>query len=88
MALPAWFAATVQVPVVTNVTVPPETVHTGVVGEVNATARPDDEVADTAKGALPSALPASAAKVIVCAPFDTAKDCVTCGATLYVALPA
>lgn len=85
--LPAWLAAIVQVPVLTKVTVLPATVHTGVVVEVNTTERPEDVVADTAKGALPNALPVMAAKVIVWAPLDTVNDCVTWAATLKLTLP-
>ena len=77
-----------QVPALTNVTVVPETVQTGVVVDVNTTARPDEAVADTGNGALPIVLPGSAANVIVCAPLATVNDWVTCGAALKLPLPA
>ncbi len=38
VALPAWLALMVQVPVVSSVTLVPETVHTAVVAEVKLTA--------------------------------------------------
>mgnify|MGYP006996103632 CR=1 FL=1 len=40
MALPAWAARIVQVPVVTRVTLVPATVHTGVVSDEKLTAEP------------------------------------------------
>lgn len=82
LTLPVWFVAIVQVPSATMVTVEPEMVQTGVVVEVNVTARLDEAVADTVNGAEPKPLPASAAKVIVCVPLDTVNDCVTCVAAL------
>ena len=45
MALPAWSALTVQVPVVSRVRVLPATVQTPVVAEAKPTARPELEVA-------------------------------------------
>ena len=45
MALPAWFAAMVQVPALTPVTVLPLTVQTPVVRELKLTARPEEAVA-------------------------------------------
>ena len=45
-----------QVPVVTNVTVVPETVQIDVVAEVNATANELDDVAETVKVSVPAVL--------------------------------
>ena len=43
-----------QVPVATNVTVLPLTVHTGVVSEAKLTGRPEDAVALTVNGGAPN----------------------------------
>ena len=77
-----------QVPTVTKVTVAPDTVQTGVVVDVNATARADEAVAVTVNGATPKFLPASAANVMVCAPFAIANDWLTCVAAVKLVLPA
>ena len=86
--MPAWLAAIVQVPNVKSVTDAPETVHTGVVVEVKATARPDEAVAEIVNGATTKLLAARAAKVIVCVPLLMTTLLVTCGAALNVAFPA
>ena len=77
-----------QVPTLTSVTVAPDIVQTGVVVDVNATAKADDAVAATVNGAPPKFLPASAANVMVCAPFAIANDWLTCVAAIKLALPA
>ena len=56
----------VQVPGPTKVTEVPDTVHTPVVAEVNATVKPDDAVADSVGGVSEIILSASAPNVIVC----------------------
>jgi hypothetical protein len=66
-------ALIVQVPGPTKVTEVPETVHTPVVAEVNATVNPDDAVADSVGGVSEMILSASAPKVIVC-PDNTVKE--------------
>jgi hypothetical protein len=55
----------VHVPTATSVAVLPETVHTGVVSEAKLTGRPEDAVAARVRGALPSAIFESDAKVMV-----------------------
>ena len=65
MALPAWAARMMQVPVATKVTLVPATVHTGVVSEEKLTANPDDAVALTVNGDAVNARSASAPKLIV-----------------------
>ena len=50
--MPAWFAAIVQVPAATIVTLLAETVHTEVVVELNATARPEVALAVSAMGVV------------------------------------
>ena len=55
----------VQVPMATNVTVAPDTVQAPVVCELKLTARPDDAVALTVNGAVPSAWFPSAPNVMV-----------------------
>jgi hypothetical protein len=64
----------VHVPRATSVAVVPETVHTDVVVEAKLTARPEDAVAVSVKGALPSAIFESDPKVIVWLVWD---GCVT-----------
>jgi hypothetical protein len=78
----------VQVPVATNVTDEPATVHTAGVVEENVTARPDDADALTVTGDCNNDVFANAPNVIVCAAWLTVKPCCTDGAGLYVALPA
>ena len=65
MALPPCAARIVQVPVVTKVTVVPETVHTGGVSDEKLTGNPDDAVALTVNGDADSERSASAAKLII-----------------------
>ena len=55
----------VHVPTATSVAVVPETVQTDVVVEAKVTVRPEDAVAVSVNGALPSAKSESAAKVMV-----------------------
>ena len=86
--LPAWFAFTVQVPTDTNVTLVPATEHTPGVADENATAKPDDAVADTVTGLSSNRLSAKAANEIAWLPFVTWKDCCTCGAAFQLELPA
>jgi len=64
--LPAWSALMVQLPAVTNVSAPPLViVHTPVVDEVNATARPDVAEADSV-GVVPKFWLPGLAKVMDC----------------------
>jgi len=58
----------VQVPVVINVIAVPETVHTPVVAEVNATVNPDVAVAESAGGVAEISKSAGAVNEIDCAP--------------------
>ena len=78
MALPAWVAWMVQVPALTSVTLPPETVQTGKVVDVNATVRPDVAVALRGMGAVPIIWFVSVPKAMVW----------TCGVTLKLWLTA
>jgi hypothetical protein len=78
----------VHVPVATNVTDEPATVHTAGVVEEKVTASPDDAVALTVTGDCANVLFASVPNVIVCAAWLTVKFCCTDGAGLYVPLPA
>jgi hypothetical protein len=73
LALPACVAWIVQVPTATSVTVAPDTVQTAEVVEAKLTARPDDAVALTVNGAVPSARFESAPKVMVWLPCVTWK---------------
>ena len=63
--MPAWLAATVQVPAATIVTVLPETVHTPVVVELKLTGRPELAVAPTVNGASPKVWFARVPKLMV-----------------------
>jgi hypothetical protein len=84
-------AAIVQVPSATIVTVLANTVQMPAVVDVNATASPDEAVAETVNGVVPNPLPESAAKEMDCAvnaAANTVNDCDTCGAALKLALPA
>ena len=65
LTLPVCEAWMVQVPALSSVTVDPLTVHTDVVSEAKLTDRPEDAVALTLNGAVPSALLPSAAKVMI-----------------------
>ena len=71
LVLPACVACIVQAPAATSVTVVPETVHTGVVCEVNLTARPELAVAPTVNGAELNSRLESAAKVMFWLPGVT-----------------
>lgn len=64
--LPAWLAVMVHVPVLTTVTVVPDTVHTPVVVDAYETARLDDAVAVMVIGETPYTRSASEPNVIVC----------------------
>ena len=85
MALPAWLAWTVQVPVPTKVMlapwVPPE-VHTKAVVVVKLTASPEVAVALTVTGDCARVLLASAPKLIVWEALETVKLRVAVGAAL------
>lgn len=74
MALPAWLAATVQVPAVNNVSVVPLVAHTLGVVESKATLRPDVDVATKAAGVVPTTWLPGDTKVMVCAPTATVKE--------------
>ena len=65
LVLPACVAWMVQVPAATKVTVAPDTVQTGTVIDAKLTGRKDDAVAETVNGAVPSAMFASAPKVML-----------------------
>jgi hypothetical protein len=65
VALPAWSAWIVHVPVVSNVTDVPDTVHTDGVVDEKVTASPDDAVALTVTGEAARVTFASAPKLIV-----------------------
>jgi hypothetical protein len=88
LALPAWFAAMIQVPTPTKVTVEPDTVHTEPVVELYVTGNPTLLAADTANGAAPKVCAASVPKLIVWLSWDTANDCATSDAAATLALPA
>ena len=84
--LPVCDAVIVQVPVVTIVTVLPETVQTEVVVEANDTVRPEEAVALMVNGAMPAALLFSEANEMLCdwppAATVTVKLCETLAAGL------
>ena len=61
----------VHVPMLITVTVVPDTVHTLVVADANATVRFDVDVAETVMGETPYTRSASAPNVIVCAAWFT-----------------
>jgi len=82
LALPAWFAATVQLPSVRRVTVVPDTEQTPPVSELNVTVSPDDAVADTVKGGSLTAFATRAPNVMVWLALVTVKPRETCGAAL------
>jgi hypothetical protein len=85
VVLPACVAWMVQVPTATRVTVETETVQMLDVSEAKLTGRPEEALAETVNGALPSVLFESVPKVMVCA------VCVTVNAftqTLLVESPA
>ena len=64
--MPAWSAWIVHVPVVSNVTEVPATVHTAVVSDENDTGSPDDADALTVIGDCASVALASGPNVIDC----------------------
>ena len=65
LALPACVAWIMQVPVVTSVTIEPDTVQTDVVCELKLTGRPDEADALTVNGADPKGWFERAPKVMV-----------------------
>ena len=67
----------VQVPVATSVTVLPETVQVVAVVDAKLTGKPDDDVAETVNGGLPSTWLGNGANVMVCASFVIWNACVT-----------
>ena len=69
-----------QPPVVTNVTVLPDTIHVVGVLEAKLTGSPEDAVAETVKGEEPRERLERGAKLIVWASLVTWKLCVTAGA--------
>ena len=81
-------ARIVQSPAVTIWTVAPDSVHTEVVAELKDTARPEPDVALTAKSAAPYVLPPRAPNVIVCESAPTPMLWVAVGAAFHVWSPA
>jgi hypothetical protein len=88
LALPAWLAATVQVPTATKVSVLPLTVHTPKVVDAKETGKPELAVATSGAGGVPSVWPPGEVKVMVCEPGATVKDRATGVAGARVASPA
>ena len=81
--MPAWLAATLQLPTAINVRVVPLTVQTLDVVDANATARPDVDVAASGAGTTPKVWLPSEVKLMVCAvsgAADTVKLFDTAGA--------
>ena len=80
MLLPAWLALIVQLPAVSSVRVVPLVVQTPVVVDTNDTVRPEEAVATSAAGAVPSVWLPGETKVMLCAVSGAAatlKVCVT-----------
>jgi hypothetical protein len=73
LVLPAWVAWMVQVPTETSVTVEPAAVQTAEVVEAKLTARPEEALALTGKGAVPKGSFESVPKVMVWVPDVTWK---------------
>ena len=69
--LPGWFAVMVVVPEPTMVTMLPEIVATDVLLLLYVRGKPDEEVADKAKGASPKVLLDNEVNVMVWAAFIT-----------------
>ena len=88
MALPGCVALIVQVPAATSVTVEPDTVQTAVVADAKLTANPEEAVALTVNGGVPSVWFESAPKVMVWLPCVTWKLWLTGVAAAQLALPA
>lgn len=88
MALPAWLAATVQLPAATKVSTLPVTVQTAAVLEAKDTGRPELLLATNAAGLLPKAWLPGDTKVMVCAAGLTVKVLATEVAGKKLALPA
>jgi hypothetical protein len=78
--LPACEALTVQLPVVTSVTLTPPTVQMDVVVEEKVTASPEDAVALRTNGLVPNVWSEGPANAIVWLPGATAKVSLTGGA--------
>lgn len=88
MALPAWTAASVQVPALTSVKAVPLTVHTAGVTAWKLTAKPELAVALKAAGVVPSVWLPGEMKEMVCVPRATAKVLDTAVAGRKLGLPA
>ena len=86
--LPAWLAASVQVPALTNASVLPLTVQTAGVLDAKPTTRLDVAVAISAAGAVPKVWLPGDRKVMVCAAAATVKVFVTGVAAVKPVLPA
>ena len=71
--MPLCDAVIVHVPVVRTVTITPETLHTEVVFDANATVSPELATAPIEKGELPTGTLASVPKVMVWVVGDTVK---------------
>ena len=71
--LPVWIAWMVQVPTATSVTVTPDMVQTDGVADMKRTVKPEDAVAPTVNGGVPSGRFGSGRKVMVWLPFVTWK---------------
>src|ERR1035441_6799663 len=80
LVLPACKAWTVQVPLINNVSIAPDTVHTGKVVDLKVTARPEDAVAFKGNRPVPSDWLEIAPKVMVWLAGVTVKCWVTEGA--------
>ena len=80
--MPAWLAATVQVPALTSANVLPLTVQTADVIDAKFTARPELALAANGAGAVPMVWLPGDVKVMLCAssPTATLKLCVTAAA--------
>jgi hypothetical protein len=82
--LPGWSASIVQVPVPTNETDEPETVHTHALdgSAEKTTASPEVALAATVYAGSPATAPDGAVdvKLIACELRPTANDCCACGA--------
>jgi hypothetical protein len=78
----------VQVPALASVTVALATVQVEEVVDAKLTAAPDEAVALTVNGAVPNALSARAANVMVWIPGATVKPWLTAGAAAKLLLPA
>ena len=73
MLLPAWLAATLQLPTASSVRVVPLAVQTPDVVDANATASPDVDVAASGAGTTPKVWLPGEVKVMVCAVSGAAE---------------